>query len=416
MRNLHARNTVRYYVLLVVLLLFLFFSNDFGLLDVQKTAIVTSVGIDRDESGFIITSQIAIPQSSKQGKSTESVQIVSRGKTVAQAFEDVNAKTGWYPKLVFCNLIVLGEKACQQNVFDGLEYFLLDEYLTDNCQVVACDGLAKDILNTAPLVDQSSGAAIIKILSPHAARVGTVLPSTLHEFAIGYFGDSASGYLPLVQSAPQQEEIGTEQIPSPNGGQGGQSGQGGSSGGSGASSGQGSQGKTQGDKPVFTAEETALFVKGRRVGKLTAEETFAYNAVKKELQLAPYSVSDGEHVCTLNVKQSAPKIDLKVSENGQARLQIKLAMTAGVLDYAKAQPLEKIQDVGDIPSGVFSAAEKKLSGEISSLFEKTKALNCDLFGVRDLLVKHEKRKLRPFADTLLSNTQALVTVRFKNVR
>lgn len=407
MRNLHARNTVRYYVLFIIMLVFLFFSNDFGLLDVQKTAIVTAVGIDREESGFIVTSQIAIPQSSKQGKSTESVQIVSRGKTVAQAFDDVNAKTGWYPKLVFCNLIVLGEKTCEENVFDALDYFLLDEYLTDNCQVVACDGLAKDILNTAPLVDQSSGAAITKILSPHAARVGTVLPSTLHTFSIGYFG-SGSGYLPLVRSQPQQEIVGSEQTPAQSGESQGESSE--------SQTGQNASGETPQDKPIFSAEETALFVQGKRVGTLTAEETFAYNAVKKELQLAPYSVSTEESVCTLTVKQSFPRLSLTVNQNGQARLQIRLFMTAGVLDYAKPQSLEKIQDVGDVPTGAFAAAEKKLSGEISSLFEKTKGLNCDLFGVRDLLIKHKPRKLRRFEDSLLSNTQATVSVRLQNVR
>ena len=32
----HAKNTVRYYILIVFLLAFLFVSNDFGLIDVQK--------------------------------------------------------------------------------------------------------------------------------------------------------------------------------------------------------------------------------------------------------------------------------------------------------------------------------------------------------------------------------------------
>ena len=87
MRNLHGKNTVRYYLLLVLLLAVFFFSNDFGLTDVQKTAIVMAVGVDREEDTFILTSQIAIPQSSKQGKATETVQLVSRGKTIADAFE-----------------------------------------------------------------------------------------------------------------------------------------------------------------------------------------------------------------------------------------------------------------------------------------------------------------------------------------
>ena len=62
MHNLHVKNTVRYYLIVAFLLVFLFFSNDFGLTDVQKTAIVMAVGVDREEDTFIVTSQIAIPQ------------------------------------------------------------------------------------------------------------------------------------------------------------------------------------------------------------------------------------------------------------------------------------------------------------------------------------------------------------------
>ena len=65
--------------------MFLFFSNDFGLTDVQKTAIVMAVGVDREEDTFIVTSQIAIPQSSKQGQSSQAGQLVSRGKTMGEA-------------------------------------------------------------------------------------------------------------------------------------------------------------------------------------------------------------------------------------------------------------------------------------------------------------------------------------------
>ena len=62
----HGRNTVRYFLILVALLGFLFFSNDFGLTDVQKTAIIMAVGVDKEEDDFVVTSQIAIPKSSKQ--------------------------------------------------------------------------------------------------------------------------------------------------------------------------------------------------------------------------------------------------------------------------------------------------------------------------------------------------------------
>lgn len=442
MRNAHARNTVRYYILIIIALSFLFFSNDFGLLDVQKTAIIMAAGIDKEGEDFIVTSQVAIPQDSKQGKSTESVQIVSRGKTVADAFEEINAKTGWYPKLVFCRLLLLGENAAQENVFDALDYFLRDEYFSDNCYVATCDGYAKDLLNQAALVDSTSSVAIEKVLSDHAARVGTVLPTTLREFSIGYFGDSQSGFLPIVTTQPQQEKTlspkeeskqsqgdsskqgGGGENGGENGGQSGQSGSGEQSGESGQNGGQNSAGgQSVGsgsnkalEKPVFSAKNTALFVRGKRVSTLTAEETFAFNAVKNKLRLAPYTLPDNAENCTLSIKQNSPKISLKVDENGVGALQIKLRLTAGALDYSKALSLEQISDVGDVPDGIFAAAEKKLAAEILSVFEKTRATECDLFGVQDLLMKHKPRALHKYKKEILKNTHAQISVRFENVR
>jgi Ger(x)C family germination protein len=424
MRNTHAKNTVRYYILIIVALSFLFFSNDFGLLDVQKTAIIMAAGIDKEGEDFIITSQVAIPQDSKQGKATESVQIVSRGKTVADAFEEINAKTGWYPKLVFCRLILLGNTTTQENVFDALDYFLRDEYFSDNCYVATCEGYAKDLLNQAALVDSTSSVAIEKVLSDHAARVGTVLPTTLREFSIGYFGDSQSGFLPIVTTQPQQEKTQSKNDQNNQNGQNGQS-----SGGQGGQGQTGQTGQSQGssqsdqadqnktlEKPVFSAKTTALFVRGKRVSTLTAEETFAFNAVKNKLRLAPYTLPKDEAACTLAIKQNSPKISLKVNENGEGRLKIQLRLTAGTLDFSKALSLNQISDAGDVPDGIFALAEQKLSAEILSVFEKTRNVECDLFGVQDLLVKRKPRALHKYKKEILKNTRAEISVRFENVR
>ena len=406
MHNKHTRNTVRYYILIVAVLAFLFFSNDFGLTDVQKTAIVMAVGIDREDDEFILTSQIAIPQPSEQGSSTQTVQLVSRGKTIAEAFEQINAKTGWYPKLVFCKLLILGGKTAEQNVFDGLDFFLLDEYLSDGCLLATCDGLAKDLLNTTALVDPSSSVAMIKVLSSHAQRVGTVLPNTLRDFAIGYFSESRSSFLPILKAEEQQEKIGAEQGTSPNQ----------NSAQNNQTSMQNGQGAQKSEKPVFSARETALFVAGKRVGTLTAEETFAFNAVKNQLRLASYSVEKEDSVCTLSIKQNNPKRKLRVGKDGNANLQIDLFLTAGLLDNSKALPLDKITDGGDIPDGVFTTAQKKLAGEITTLFEKTRATGCDLFGVRESLIKYEKQAFHSFQDTILSKTILSVNVTIKNIR
>ena len=405
MHNAHARNTVRYYILILLVLTFLFFSGDFGLLDVQKTALILAVGIDKEEDEFIITSQIALPQDSKQGKSTQTVQLVSRGKTVADAFEEINAKTGWYPKLVFCNLILLGESATKEDVFGALDYFIRDEYFSDNCQIAACDSSAKDILNVSALVDPSSSTAIGKVLSAHAERLGTVFPATLHDFAIGYYGDAQCSFAPIITTQPQQEPTKnskTDPQPQPNSEQSGQDSQ-------------NQQGGTQ-EKPVFSARETALFLRGKRVVTLTADETFACNVVMTSLKLASLTVEKDDAACTLTIKQNDAKRSLRVSQDGKGSLSIRVTLTAGILDYSQPLPLDKIADAGDVPDGFFYAAEKKLSADIHSVFEKARTNNCDLFGVQNLLVKHKSRSLQKYQNTILQNTTADIHIRFRNLR
>ena len=415
MHNRHSRNTVRYYILAVVFLTFLFFSNDFGLMDVQKTAIVMAVGIDREEDEFILTSQIAMPQAGQQ-KSTQTVQLVSRGKTVSEAFEQINSKTGWYPKLVFCELILLGEKTAQENVFDALDFFLLDEYLTDDCQVAVCNGLAKDILNTTSLVDPSSGVAISKILSAHAERVGTVHPVNLKDFSIGHFGDSRSAMLPIVKTEPQQEEVGSSNSSNSSSEEGGNS-QSGQEAQSGNQSGQGGQGSGESqNKPVFSARETALFVYGKWKETLNEEETFAVNMALGKLRLASYSVEYLGETCTLTVKRNDPKIRLKLGKEGKGHVKISLTVTAGLADFSKALDVKELADAGDVPDGVFGAAEKKLAATLNRVYEKARGVGCDVFGLQERLVKYKQRKYRAYRDVLLDNLSLLVDVKFRNVR
>ncbi|MBQ7923887.1 MAG: hypothetical protein IJ329_01120 [Clostridia bacterium] len=418
MRKLHQKNTVRYFLIVIAALFFLFLSGDFGLIDVQKTAIVMAVGIDREDDTFIVTSQIAVPKASDSGKSSETVQIVSRGNTVADAFEEINAKTGWYPKLVFCRLILLGEKTAQDNAVDALDFFLLDEYLSDNCLVATCDGFAKDILNVKALVDASGSVAIQKVLSSHAQRVGTVLPSTLREFSIGYYSESKSSFLPVLKTQPQQEEI-TGDTPQNGGAGGSQSNQQSEAGSQDSQSGQSNQSGQSGgeaEKPVFSASETALFYAGKRVGTLTEEETFAFNAVKNKLRLASYSVEADGNAYSLAVKSNSPKTSCKLGKDGRAAYSIRLTLSAGLLDSAKAFEKTEGIDVGDVPTGAFAAAEKLLSAQISSAFEKARVSGCDVFGVLEALQKRENKRFAEVKNTALENTVLDVSVRFKNVR
>ena len=71
------------YILLVAAMLFLFFTTDFGLVDIHKTSIVVAVGIDVTEDGYDVTAQAAIPTPAQGGGSASYTQVTGSGATVA---------------------------------------------------------------------------------------------------------------------------------------------------------------------------------------------------------------------------------------------------------------------------------------------------------------------------------------------
>ena len=418
------RKTPVLYVLAVIFLTILFFSNDFGLVDIQKTAIVLAVGIDRENDEFIVNSRIAVPSASGDQKAAaDSIQVETRGDTVGAAIQDINTKTGWYPKLVFLNLIVLGDTATQKNAFDTLDFFLRYEYMSDDCQVCCCEGKASELLNTETDVEKTPSLAIGKILSEHSATTGLVAVASLRKFAAGYFGVSKSGYMPLLKyvslstgkktdgadSLENTGESGGAGGSENSGSSGGASESGGAGGASGAGGGE-NAGKT------FTATETALFADGVYKGKLTKDETFAFLCVGGGVRLAAFDVDYGGVTYTLTIKKSKAKIKFYVDDFAAPRLNVQLDIVAGLQDMSSSQTIVEIAAPEKTKQAVLEEAGKKLKRLVNSTFEKSRAYECDLFGAEKRLQKFERKYFNAYRENLLDRVLFYADVRFSPAR
>lgn len=404
----HGKSVVRFFTLLILLLAFLFFTNDFGFIEVQKTAIVTAVGIDRQEDTFIVTSQITLPKSNNGGDSSganppSSVQLTSRGKTVADAFNQINAKTGWYPKLVFCNLIILGEKTLEKNIFDVLDFFLRSEYALDSALVCTCFGEAKELLDTPTSTDQSSGLAIEKILSPHAKQVGTALPNTLREVADDHYLEASCTFLPIVSAREQQEKVGENKKNSSKKEE------------STEKSSQNEEGKgTQSKSMVFNGSKTALLHNGIKVGEFDEEQTFAFALIKNKLRLASFTIDDNDSSFTLDIKKNSPSV--KFTAKDDPVLDVNVTLRTGISDASISEGKQFVKDTGALNEENLKKAEERTKKLITQIFEKCRALNCDLFELLDSLKKYEIDKYHDLKDSVLQKTKLNVNVQFKNIR
>ena len=152
------------------------------------------------------------------------------------------------------------------------------------------------------------------------------------------------------------------------------------------------------------------------MGKLSEDETFAFNAVKKQLRLAAYSVEENGATCTLTIKRNTPKTKFTLGKDGRVTMKIALTMSAGLLDYSKALGVNEGADAGDVPSGIFASAEKRLEGQIRQTFDKCRAIGCDLFGINEFLQKREQKRFPALHAVALQNAIVDVSVRFRNIR
>lgn len=350
--NFIRRLPKRLYALLFAILAFAFFSNDFGLVDIQKTAIVLAVGVDADEAGFRLTAQIAVPQGSGTSLKTGSVNLDGVGATVSECLSDLYAQTGWVPKLIFCDLVLFGEALARDDVFPALDFFLRNEYMPDSCNLAVCEGTAKELLTAKSAVDDTTSFAITKLFSDAAQKSGEVVTVTLKDFSIGYYGVSNSGYMPMLRSLPSNNDASAQTTSSKNG----------------------SEGKQTGNA-VFLADQTALFSNGTLVSILSPEETFALNLLHGRVFAGTFPVNVDGITYSLSVLKNNGDASLE-KDNFTARLQTEI----NVRLYSRNAP-SSAEDIAasKIDEQVRKEAENVLTSHLVSLWENSMGKGCDLF-------------------------------------
>ena len=167
-----SKFSVIFYWLLIIALLGLFFTNDFGLVDIHKTAIISAVGIDTEDGEVLVTCEVAVPQPSQSGDNIKYTQIQGSGLTIADAMNEVNSKTGFYPKLQFCRLVLVGESCKDVQLFRLLGCFYRKNYSELTALVAMCKGKASEMLSYKSPVSDMTSEPIRKSISEEIEQSG----------------------------------------------------------------------------------------------------------------------------------------------------------------------------------------------------------------------------------------------------
>ncbi len=399
-------------LLLAVFILFnLFFSNSYGVVDIEKMAIITAIGIDMEEGDYSITAQIAVPEEDSSSTEKRKTHLEGKGVTVGDAIKSISDISGWYPQLVFCNLIVVGKDFQDKNVLTVLDFFAKTLRVQDSALVVFTqDTTARELISESSPMDNISSFAIQKILHKKEGFNKDVAEINIKDFCAGYYSRTSSSYMPIIKTIKQDNSSNS------GGGSGGETNNpnnAGSSGSSGSSSGSsgsssGSSGKTpeSGGNSLFDAKNTALFKNGRLVGTLNENETAMFKLLSEnivESTITVEGVSEGVYEkCNylVTVVNNDKKLKLDADENG-VTLNLKVNIFCKISD----QNSEKSQTVASkntpLPDAVKWALEEKVYSDVYSLLQKIKNTDCDLLNLDHLLFRNHYENYPKHKDGLL---------------
>ncbi|MGN0804480.1 MAG: Ger(x)C family spore germination C-terminal domain-containing protein [Candidatus Coproplasma sp.] len=387
------------YALIIILLSALFFTNDFGLVDLRKSSVIIGLGMDFDEEKKLnVTAQLAVPMPAENGENTQFTVVTGKGETVARALNEINVRTGFYPKLIFCKLILIGESCKGIDLKNELNYFFNNEYTGLTPKIAVCKGSAGDLFSLQLPFGDSTTDSIERLLSEEAQKSANVTTVNLNEFGQKYFSKSQTAYMPYIQKI---EEGGEEQSKSGGEESGGQEGQSG-----------GQQSKSGESKPVqFDCGRTALFNRGVFCGVLEKEQAFAFNLINGEIRRAFVGFGDGEDAKTLGIKNCKGKASLEI-ENGVPVIKLSFSANAQLQDTREIG--EKQSANPAVPQEVLRLAEDTIKKRMEDMVNYSNGLDCDLVGAKDLLYKYHFRYFETLKEAVPKKATFVYEIKLKS--
>lgn len=412
------------YWLIIFALLALFFTNDFGLVDLHKTSVVVAVGIDTEEDEVLVTAQVAVPQPSQSGDNIQYTEVQGRGLTVADCLNEINSKTGFYPKLLFCKLILIGEECQALPLFKVLGCFYRRNYSELTALVAMCEGKASEMLAMPATISPENSTAMQRALSEELKKSANVSSVNLKEIAKSNYCVGKSCYMPFIEANVQGtsegggngDNVGGESGGGQQSGGGGQQGsqQSGGSGGESGQSGQSGGGQSEGQQMEFTARKTAVFTDGTFAGLLDEQQSFALNVLKNEIRLAVLPCdADGVHY-TVGLKNVGAGVDLKVKE-GVPKLTVSFSALAQIQGARKILEPDSVMFDDVVKPEVLKAAEGEIQNRMEQLLKHCRETGCDLFDATSMLYKYNTKYYEAFKNDILTRMEVEYKIKIESL-
>ncbi len=389
--------------LVVLAIAILFFTNDFGLIDIEKTAIITAIAVDiSDDGDYEVAMEVAVPEATDTNSENQKALLVGKGKTIGGAIKDMGDTSGWFPKLAFCNLIILGNSTVQTNVIKMLDYFAKTLRLQDSATLILSEKSGKELLEKASPLDNIASFALQKILLKNPGFDNDVASIDIRTFCSDYYSPASSSYMPIIKVLELDGNKGNSN-----------------------SAGSGDDGSSQGGttgvtpqkgKNVFDATSTALFKNGIKVGELDERQTFAYNLIKIPARESTLRVDDvvlggSSTNYLLTVMDNKRNFTLSADKNNLI-LNVNVDLYCRIADQNSPSSSTYVENQR-IPQFLSERAQDDLTQDFQELIRTSVQTGCDFLGLQKMLYRYNYDFYPQYKDNILQIVKPKISVSVK---
>lgn len=367
----------------------------------NNRVLITGLALDKVENGYEITAQVVMPTSGSEsgGEGANLNFITETGASLVEGIKKISYNIGEIAGLSHTNFIILGESLFDDNIIADLDYLIRDATLPNSMMLLFCEGSAKDQMTKTGDLEISVGLGLQKVYLYKQESLNSRMVA-LQEFIDFAYEPARVSVLPKINITKEGEDDSGGNQDSSDGSStsSSQSSSGGATSGTSSSAPKSSDTK-QGRIEYFTP--LAYFKDGFYVDTISEQnQIIAYLLTQNNsnrFDIVINNVTGGEiyHNAEVGLRVGKKTCDIETDFSGA---KPKLKITIG-LDKIK---LMEVRNEGVAYEGTYaslqpylnetlnSAIRNQIKENITSIFEKTKAQNVDIFRAADNAYKFNK--------------------------
>ncbi len=384
--------------ILIPFLLVLFLYAPASLLlppEVDRNAIVTSVGIDKEEEGYSLSFLRYIPQANSNY--AEKLEVVTTtGKNVSQNLEKASVIMGKNINLNHTESIILGNSVLEEDISIILDFFVRAPIVLNGCLVCASNVSAKETIESINSLNDGSGMKLEDIIR-YAEINYYGRETTLETFFGGYYSPTKTSLISLIE-VKKDDTDGIVASPSSSGGSEQESG-------GESSSGQSGQ-KEQKKKSVSNLGKLVLMKQGKMQTVLTREDIAGLNFVKSnsgkvtltipehdlgngKLADIIYEVVENKTITSVDFLNNIPVVNFRVE------MKLDLFEIVDKIEDEK-QSIKQY----DVDEEITEEIEKVVKEEFAKAVKILRETKTDVFGLYEIMQKADKKAFERFLSSL----------------